>query len=285
VVICTLGDLLLDVVVRLGAPLARGGDAPATTRLSAGGQAANVAAWVAHLGGQARFIGVRSSDAVGTLVANDLGARGVELLGPTFERGTGTVVALVDDTFERTMATDRGIATELGRADIDPAWFAGCDRLHLSGYSLMRAPIDTAALRASREARQVGARVSVDLSSWSAIRDFGPATFRDRLTVIAPDVVFANEQELDVLGDEPNCRVLVTKRGAEGCTVRWPGGEVRLPALPADVVDTTGAGDAFAAGFLLGDSAADAARRGLAAAAACVAHVGAMPDTMIPSPS
>ena len=182
----------------------RGGDAPPTTRLSAGGQAANVAAWVAHLGGQARFIGVRSSDAVGTLVANDLGARGVALLGPTFERGTGTVVALVDDTFERTMATDRGIATELGLADIDPAWFAGCDRLHLSGYSLMRAPIDTAALRAAREARPVGARVSVDLSSWSAIRDFGASRFRDRLTVIAPDVVFANEQELDVLGEEPD---------------------------------------------------------------------------------
>lgn len=275
--ICTLGDLLLDVVVRLGAPLARGGDAPATTRLSAGGQAANVAAWVAHLGGRARFMGVRSSDAAGTLVANDLRARGVELLGPTFEQGTGTVVALVDDTFERTMATDRGIATELRSAHIDPAWFAGCDRLHLSGYSLMRSPIDTAALRAAREARLVGARVSVDLSSWSAIRDFGPATFRDRLTVIAPDVVFANEQELAGLGDEPACRVLVTKKGAEGCTVRWPGGEVSLPALPADVVDTTGAGDAFAAGFLLGDSAEDAARRGLSASAACVAQVGAMP--------
>ncbi len=277
--ICTLGDLLLDVVVRLGAPLARGGDTPATTRLSAGGQAANVAAWVAHLGGQARFMGVRSSDAVGTLVANDLAARGVELLGPMFERGTGTVVALVDDTFERTMATDRGIATELRFAHIDPAWFAGCDRLHLSGYSLMRSPIDTAALRAAREARLVGARISVDLSSWSAIRDFGPAKFRDRLTVIAPDVVFANEQELEVLGDEPKCQVLVTKKGAEGCTVRWPGGEVRLPALEADVIDTTGAGDAFAAGFLIGDSAEDAARRGLAAAAACVAQVGAMPSS------
>jgi ribokinase len=277
VVICTLGDLLLDVVVRLGAPLARGGDAPATTSLSAGGQAANVAAWVAHLGGTARFIGVRSRDAVGTLVANDLGSRGVELLGPTFERGTGTVVALVDETFERTMATDRGIATELRFEHIDPEWFAGCDRLHLSGYSLMRSPIDTAALRAAREARLVGARVSVDLSSWSAIRDFGSGKFRDRLSVIAPDVVFANEQELEVVEREPECQVLVTKRGAEGCTVRWPGGAARYPALPAQVVDTTGAGDAFAAGFLLGDSAEDAAQRGLAAAASCVAQVGAMP--------
>ena len=275
--ICTLGDLLLDVVVRLGAPLARGGDTPATTRLSAGGQAANVAAWVAHLGGQARFMGVRSSDAVGTLVANDLGARGVELLGPRFEQGTGTVVALVDDTFERTMATDRGIATELRFAHIDPAWFAGCDRLHLSGYSLMRSPIDTAALRAARRgpiggrARQRGPfLVERHPRLWSG------EVPRPSSTVISPDVVFANEQELEVLGDEPTCRVLVTK-GAEGCTVRWPGGEVRLPAQPADVVDTTGAGDAFAAGFLLGDSAEDAARRGLAAAAACVAQVGAMP--------
>lgn len=278
--ICTLGDLLLDVVVRLAAPLARGGDAPATTRLSVGGQAANVAAWVAHLGGHARFVGVRCGDAAGTLIANDLATRGVELLGPTFAHGTGTVVALVDETAERTMATDRGIATELRAEDLDPTWFAGCDRLHLSGYSLMRAPIDTAALQATREARAVGAQVSVDLSSWSALREFGPGKFRDRLTMIAPDVVFANERELEVMGQEPPCRVLVTKRGAAGCDVRWPGGDGRFPALPVNVLDTTGAGDAFAAGFLLGDSAEDAAQRGLAAAAACVALFGAMPESL-----
>ena len=275
--ICTLGDLLLDVVVRLGAPLAHGGDAPATTRLSVGGQAANVAAWVAHLGGHARFVGVRSRDAAGTLVAADLGGRGVELLGPTLERGTGTVVALVDEAAERTMATDRGIATELRAEDLDPSWFAGCDRLHLSGYSLMRSPIDLAALRATRQARAGGARISVDLSSWSAIRDFGPSTFRERLSIIAPDVVFANDQELAALGGDPGCPVLVTKKGADGCAMRWPGGHARFPAEPAVVLDTTGAGDAFAAGFLLGDSAEDAAHRGLAAAAACVARVGAIP--------
>lgn len=275
--ICTLGDLLLDVVVRLGAPLAHGADAPATTRLSAGGQAANVAAWVAHLGGHARFVGVRSRDAAGALVAADLGGRGVELLGPTHECGTGTVVALVDESAERTMATDRGIATHLRAEDLDPAWFAGCDRLHLSGYSLMRSPIDLAALRATRQARAVGARISVDLSSWSTIRDFGPSTLRERLTIIAPDVVFANDQELAALGGDPGSPVLVTKKGADGCVVRWPDGHADFPALPAKVIDTTGAGDAFAAGFLLGDSAEDAAHRGLAAAAACVARVGAMP--------
>lgn len=276
--ICTLGDLLLDVVVRLAAPLARGGDAPATTRLSAGGQAANVAAWVAHLGGEARFIGVRTDDAAGRFVSQDLADRGVTLHGPVLERGTGTVVALVDETFERTMATDRGAAVELRSEDLEPGWFAGADRLHLSGYSLMRSPIDRAALQATREARAVGARVSVDLSSWSALRAFGVAKFRDRLTIIAPDVVFGNERELAELGQDPPCRVLVTKRGAQGCEVRWPGGDARFPAVPAEVVDTTGAGDAFAAGFLLGDSAEDAARRGLAAAAMCVAQVGAMPS-------
>lgn len=275
--ICTLGDLLMDVIVRLEGPLARAADAPARTRAGAGGQAANVAAWVAHLGGRARFVGVRSRDPVGSLVARDLEDRGVEVAGPVVDAGTGIVVALVDTEGERTMATDRGVATSLAPEDLDPGWFAGCDRLHLSGYSLMRSPIDAAALRASREARAAGARISVDLSSWSAIRDFGVERFRERLAAVAPDVVFANEEELDVVGGDPGVPVLVVKKGASGCDVRWSGGRAAYPALPATVVDTTGAGDAFAAGFLLGETAEDAALGALAAAAACVARVGAMP--------
>jgi len=276
-VICALGDLLLDVVVLLRAPLAPGADATSTTRIGAGGQAANVCSWVAHLGGSARFIGIRSAGPAGRLVADELADRGVEALGPTSGGGTGTVVALVDASGDRTMATDRGVAIDLRADDLDSAWFSGCDRLHLPGYSLLRSPIDGAALRACAEARAVGARLSVDLSSWSAIRDFGPARFTERLARIAPDVVFGNEEEIDVIGGEPDAPVLVIKRGAAGCDVRWPGGRERFPAAPAEVVDTTGAGDAFAAGFLLRDSAQDAARRGLAAAAECVARIGAMP--------
>jgi len=277
VVICALGDLLLDVVVLVRAPLAPGADATSTTRIGAGGQAANVCSWVAHLGGSARFIGIRSDSPAGRLVADELTERGVEALGPTVGGGTGTVVALVDASGDRTMATDRGVALDLRADDLDPGWFAGCDRLHLPGDSLMRSPIDGAALRACAEARAVGARVSVDLSSWSAIREFGAARLMERLARISPDVVFGNEEELDALGGEPDVPVLVIKRGAAGCEVRWPGGRERFPAAPAEVVDATGAGDAFAAGFLLGGSAQDAARRGVAAAAECVGRIGAMP--------
>jgi sugar/nucleoside kinase (ribokinase family) len=106
---------------------------------------------------------VRSADAAGLLVAGELERRGVELAGPRVPAGTGRVVALVDGEGERTMATDRGVATELRVEDLAAAWFSGCDRLHLSGYSLLRSPIDGAARRAAREARAAGARVSVDL--------------------------------------------------------------------------------------------------------------------------
>ncbi len=275
--ICTLGDLLLDVIVRMDGPLASRADAPARTRVGPGGQAANVAAWVAHLGGAARLVAVRSLDPGGALVATDLARRGVETVGPVAACPTGVVVALVDTAGERTMATDRGPATSLRADDLDPAWFAGCDRLHLSGYSLLRSPIDGAALRATRHARAAGARISVDLSSWSAIREFGAVRFRERLAVIRPDVVFANEEELEEVGGTVEAPLLVVKRGAEGCEVRWAGRRSSHPARPAAVVDTTGAGDAFAAGFLLGESADDAVRQGLAASARCVATVGSMP--------
>jgi sugar/nucleoside kinase (ribokinase family) len=277
IVVCALGDLLLDVVVRLAAPLADGADAPATMTVGAGGQAANTAAWVAHLGGRARFIGVRSTDPAGRLAAEDLAARGVEIVGPVSADGSGTVVALVGADGQRTMATDRGAATALRPEDLDPAWLDGCRWLHLSGYSLMRSPIDRAAAAAARAARAGGARISVDLSSWSAMRDAGVDLFAERLAGIAPDLVFANEEEVAALGGPPAVPVLVTKRGPAGCSVTGGGEPLDLPATPAAVVDTTGAGDAFAAGYLTGEGREDGARRGLAAAARCVARAGAMP--------
>ncbi len=177
--ICTLGDLLLDVIVRLAQPLAPDADAVAVTHVGPGGQAANVAAWAVTLGAEARFIGKRGDDDAGALAAAGLAQRGVECCGPVVSGRTGVVVSLVAPDGDRTMASDRGVAPELSADELDPAWLAGCDHLHLSGYSLMRSPIDGAALEAARLARAAGARVSVDLSAWPVIRDFGAERLRD----------------------------------------------------------------------------------------------------------
>ena len=275
--IATLGDVMLDVVVRLEQPLARGDDVRAQTRAVTGGQAANVAAWAASLGAEARCIAKRGDDAAGELVARELSARGVELVGPVASGATGVVVSLVEDG-ERSMASDRGVAPTLTAAELDAAWLDGCDVLHLSGYALLREPILDAALLAARLARERGARISVDVAAWTEIRAFGPVRFRELLDTLAPDVLFATEAEWEMLGGAYlTAPTGVIKRGARGCIVATADASLEFASLPADVVDTTGAGDALAAGFLLGGSLEEAARRGLECAARCVARVGSLP--------
>ena len=262
--IVTLGDLLLDVIVRLEQPLAEGADADAVTRLGPGGQAANVAAWVAELGGRARFVGKRAADDAGDTAARALGRYGVEVRGPVVEGRTGTVVSLVGADGSRTMASDRGVSPELRAEELDASWLDGCALLHLPGYSLLRSPIDGAALAAAAQAP----RLSVDLSSWSAIRDFGPELFRARLEELGPELVFANEDEERILGGRLDGCTWILKRGARGASFDG----ALLPALPAAVLDTTGAGDALAAGYLVGGP-----ELALEAAARCVAKLGSMP--------
>ncbi len=262
--IVSLGDLLLDVIVRLEQPLAESADANAVTQLGAGGQAANVAAWIAELGGAARFVGKRADDEAGGVAAGELERRGVELRGPVVTGRTGTVVSLVAQDGSRTMASDRGVSPELRADELDPAWLEGCEHLHLPGYSLLRSPVDEAALAAV----PLAPRVSVDLSSWSAIRDFGPERFRERLEALRPAIVFANEDEERIIGGPLAGCTWILKRGPLGASFDG----VELPALPAAVVDSTGAGDALAAGYLVGGP-----ELALAAAARCVAKLGSMP--------
>jgi sugar/nucleoside kinase (ribokinase family) len=244
--ICCLGDLVLDVIVRLDGPLAHGDDTVARTVLRPGGQAANVAAWVAALGAEARFVGRLGTDAAGTLVRGELAARGVEAVGAETER-TGIVVSMVGPDGSRTMASDR--AEDLDA--IEPQWLSRADAVHVSGYALTDA---TAELRAPL--------VSLDLSAVSLLDD----AFRARVRRLAPDVVFATEQERAAFGELD--ATWVVKKGAAGIEVAGRA----YPARPVEVVDTTGAGDALAAGFLVGG-----AELGLEAAARCVASVGSMP--------
>ena len=146
--ICVLGDAHLDVVVCPDGPIAEETDTPARTWVG-GGQAANVAAWICALGGQARLIAARGSDLAAGLVAADLARRGVSITGPVMDGATGVVVSLSDRGASRSMLTDRGVGPLLAADALADDWFTGCCRLHLPAYSLASEPIRGAALAAA----------------------------------------------------------------------------------------------------------------------------------------
>ena len=184
---------------------------------------------------------------------------GVEVVGPA-EGRNGVVVSLVSDG-DRTMASDRGVAPELRPEELEPDWFR-CDALHLSGYSLHREPMASAALRAATLARAGGASVSIDLAAWTAIDD----AFRARLGSWRP----TSCSQTSASG---RCSASSMRPGSSSAA---PTGSSSVgesfPAVSTEVVDPTGAGDALAGGFLVGG-----AQLGLEAAARCCAKLGTMP--------
>ena len=264
--LCTIGDLILDVIVLPVGPLAPDADRPATIRFSAGGQAANVAAWAAALGARSRLICKRGTDVSSELAAGQLRRHGVEICGPVTEGRGGVVVSIGDPPGDppgrRTMASDRGVAALLHGHELDPAWEQSCDVLHVSGYCLLGEPMAEAAVEAARLAR----RVTVDLASARDIEAVGAPLFSSRLEALGADLAFATQSERAAVPSfDANW---VIKLGARGA--RFPEGLYPAPAVA--VVDTTGAGDALAAGYLVGGP-----EGAMKAAARSVGLIGAMP--------
>jgi ribokinase len=252
-----LGDLMVDVVTRISGPLARGSDTQAAIAISGGGSAANVAAWAAWLGAPVVFGCRVGDDERGRAAVAEL--RGVDVRATVDpDRPTGTCVVLVEPGGERTMLPDPG-ANDGPLPEVEPG-----DHLHVVGYALLRDGPRASALAAIDRARAAGATVSVDPSSWALLRP----------GAIPPvDLLLPNAEEAARLEGE-----MVVKLGADGA--RW--GDVRVPAEPVAVVDTTGAGDAFAAGFLTarvgGAGRREALEAGCRVAARAVAQVGARPE-------
>ena len=253
-----LGDLMVDVVTRISGPLARGSDTPAEIAVRGGGSGANVAAWAAWLGTPVVFGCRVGDDERGRAAVAEL--RGVDVRAAVDPaRPTGTCVVLVEPGGERTMLPDAG-ANDGPLPDVEPG-----DHLHVVGYALVREGPRASALAAIERAHAAGVTVSVDPSSWALLRP----------GAIPPvDLLLANADEAARLdGGE-----MVVKLGPDGA--RW--GEVRVPAEPVAVVDTTGAGDAFAAGFLTarlrGAGPREALTEGCRVAARAVAQVGARPE-------
>jgi sugar/nucleoside kinase (ribokinase family) len=289
VTVVVVGDVATDVVVVLGGDPAPNSDRPATIRTRGGGAGANVAAHLARLGTAVTLVGCVGDDPPAAGLAGDLAADGVRLaLRRVPGAATGTIVSLVEPGGQRSMLADRGANLELAPGDLVLPGRGG--HLHLSGYTLLDPRPRAAGLVAIRAAIAAGATVSVDPASTGPLARYGAEQWLADTAGAA--MVFPNAEEAWLLTGEPDPEaaarllaarypVVVVTLGAEGAL--WASGDalVRRPAHPATVVDTTGAGDAFAAGLLALWLAAPhvdpavALDAGLARAAQVVSRAGA----------
>jgi ribokinase len=248
--VVVLGDVMADVVAVHDAPLALGSDTAARIAFRPGGSAANVAAWLARAGVSVALIARAGDDAAADVALK--GLDGVDLrVTRDPSRATGTCVVLVAPGGERTMLPDAGANDALAVADLPDDLFEranGARILHVSGYALLRPGPRAAALEAMARAREAGMLISVDPASAAPL--LADPAFLDRARPV--DLLLPNAHELAALGDDlRGVRETVVTLGAAGA--RWTDGvqSVSARAIPLDdVVDTTGAGDAFSAGFL-----------------------------------
>ncbi|MBX6385390.1 MAG: sugar kinase [Microbispora sp.] len=287
-----IGDVVTDVVALHDKPAATGTDTPADIVVRPGGSGANTASWAARLGADVRLL-ARAGYDTGEWHAAELAKAGVRphlRIDP--DRPSAVVIAMVDATGERSMLTNRGASGHIGAADWTPDLLDGVGHLHLSAYTMFAEPGLELARLAMREAAERGIPVSVDPASCEPLRAFGPQRFL-RETAWA-SVVIPNLEEALVLADtaDPEAAALalsrhygtaVVKLGADGALAARDGRIVaRAAAPPAEVVDSTGAGDAFAAGFLVawmaGSTPEEALRKGCEAGAAAVAQIGGRPN-------
>ena len=279
--IIVVGDVVTDVLAMYADPLAVGTDTGARIELTGGGAAANTAAWLASIGVPVTLVAVVGADGPGEDRVEELALGGVDCaVRRTLEARTGTVMVLSQGD-ERSMLSDRGANRLLSPADVDIALTGAPDavHLHLSGYVLLDEASRNAGRYALRAAHERGMSTSVDAASVGPLRRMGGEAFL--AWVRGVDVLLANAEEASVLPAAlaGYVRHAVIKRGAAGAI--WTEPRIEVPAEPAEVVDVTGAGDAFAAGFLAawcsGAEPVEALRSGTRLGARAVATAGARP--------
>lgn len=228
-------------------------------KITTGGSVANAMNGVANLSVPCGFIGSITDDDMGNFFRRRLLETGIKPELKKVDSRTGRAVALVTPDGERTFGTYLGAAIELGAEDISPAIFKGYSYFFIEGYLVQNHAL---ILEAARAAKEAGLLVAIDLASYNVVE-----ANLDVLNVLVDDfadIVFANEEEAKAFtGKEPldalenissRCDIAVVKVGAEGAYIKQGSVKVHVPTIKTNVVDTTGAGDFFAAGFLAGQA-------------------------------
>lgn len=276
--VVVLGDLVVDVVLAPARDIERGTDVTGRVMLRQGGSAASTARWLGRLGARVSLISSIGRDVTGralvsALTADKVVVRAVRVTGAK----TGRIGVYVEPGGQRSFVTERGAALRLRPEDLKAEWFAGADLLHLPAYSLLDQPLGRAGMVATRMAREAGALFSLDLSSSGPLLEHGRRAALALVREAAPDLLFATKDEARALIGAKNdegllelAPIAVVKRGKKGASILLRDGRAVLrfevATTPLKNVDTTGAGDAFNAGFL--EAWLEARRKGMAPAAA-----------------
>ena len=290
--VIVIGDVMTDVIVIPEGPMVRGSDRRAQIRTRPGGSGANQAVWFGSMGTRVTFVARVGARDKPHLEAYFKGFHVDPVLIADAEKSSGMLVTIIDPDGERSFLTDRGANLDLSHSDM-PVWLLDDTRLVVvSGYSLFAENPRGAVQWMAGEAKRRGIPVAVDAASVGFIEEVGTQNFLDWTRGFS--TLFANADEAAalsgtlVLEDQlarltPNYDRVVIKLGAAGAAIGNADGlRLSRPASKVDVIDTTGAGDAFAAGFLSaelrGEALETALAAGIKAGSAAVTQIGGQPD-------
>ena len=293
--IIAVGDLVWDVLTRPANQLLPGGDTTGRIALAPGGSAANLATWVARAGTPAGFIGKVGADTLGDLLIADLEREGVNAhiqRDPAYD--TGVILVMIDQNGQRSMVTNQGADFHLQPAELPIDALRSAVHVHITAWSLFTDPPRTAAINAAQIAKASGASISFDPASYQMISEIGYSEFRTTTAALPVDILFPNRDEGRVLTGETRPKsiaralrqrypgaLVVLKLDKDGCYIIGDDHEQQYTAPDVEVIDATGAGDAFDGAFIArymrnGDIAA-AAQFANAVGAWVVSRYGARP--------
>ena len=287
--ILCIGDLALDVISQLKEPINYGNDTASRISSHPGGQAANVATWITRTHSKAQLVARVGNDPVGFALISDLDKYGVEHMNLMHSgRPTGVVVILVDSNGERTMFPDNGANADLEVSDLPP--LDDVDGVYLSGYALLDFRSRESVLAMIKKIKAAGKPIFFDPTTTGAMKIVSREEVLSWVALM--DGILLNAEEALYIGDATDVEtaeknitaftpLVVIKLGSRGAMAVHNGTAAKVSAVTTSVVDTTGAGDSFAAGFipkwLETSDLEQALSAGTALAAKCVATVGARP--------